>query len=1508
MIAGAEAPATYLDDEEATRALYASQLLSIMHDAIPRSRNKSVVVREAFATLGGKCVYIDKMTLDTGASNGNYIGKKKIEDFDNYQEIKFEPCKHRVRLGDGKSIMYITEMVTLDISLLNDFGEKCEPISTQFYVCETLGDEAIIGLPELLGNYFDYFANVLNLATSTNSLNQTGRIMNNLKKITDEFEEELYRNAPSLRNLRKLTESARKELAAYQLTKNDILKDPQMKVVSEKSEIERKSTEQQLRRDVLKITETMATMSYEPVRTQVTLSPTSNLKKISESKISLEDDVVYLVSSKHGVVYQDNRVESIVEAIELSNEHALTSVLNPGEIVFPWKDAPTLCEEEEETPDPLSFSDDIQDSIINFMEMSVDESRKEYFEQLSSHVSDQMKLACPQTMDLLGRKSTQEIFAPTNWDGLKVPAVTFETIGTLPVRMKPGARPIREELYANAKKEFERLREYFYIDSESPIASPLVIAPKATAPFIRFCGDYRQVNKFIKIPQQPIPIVQHELIKAAKFSVYVDLDMANSFHQIPLDDEFSSLLSVQTPWGLVRPRFLPEGVGPASGLLQHIVRDIFHGFEDWTIVIFDNFLILADSYQDAYEKLEKVLDRCKEFGIILKMKKSFIGVTTVTFFGYEVTNGTWKLSESRKQAIAEMKFPHNTKTMQSFLGAALFFHHHVTDYSEWSARLYEMTHLKFNWNPKTWTYDYQAHFELFKQAILKATQLHFPDYSLPWVLRCDASQFAVGAVIYQEFTQPNGEIVHQPIAFSSKRFSEPAQKWDTYKREAYAIYQAVMSFHYYLRGKEFLVETDHRNLQWIETSQTPIVVRWRALLQSYNFLIRHIPGTENKVADWMSRMYTTDEDIETHQASNDVKNSGPSAPDTQYTDEKMTNLDMLKFVVQENMNGNIPRTHTVCTMCSQQLKLKLKSQQQKRNSIDVVIRNTSRLDQLKALEADVNLEPDVLSFEEIMKQNHGGRSLHFGAYETWRLAKLQNPNAHISIEAVRNYVRECPMCQKMRNTGTRGLKPQTLTLKPPTYRKAIGMDHLTITPADRNGNTCVLLIVEHFAHFPQAYPAKDYSAESVVKALIKHFTTFGMFDEIVSDPGSSFMSDVVKELNRYLGIRHKVSLIGRHESNGCESSGAQYLRHLKTLVSDERIIDRWSEDTVLPLINFAICNHPTEETGGYTPFQMKYGTQDAEYFRLPESLEAGQISHEILIRLDADLKIIRDKSVKFQAEIVAERKKRDEPAQSYCPGDFVLFNPREKPSDFLTSKLSPTWLGPYEVISQTKNDVLMRHICMQTQHVQHLTRLKPFFGSRAEAMEMAMLDYNQFDVTSINYFVGNPMLRTSLMFNVTFTYGGVEEDSMIPYTNDLASTMQFENYINSQPILFPLRYSADGAKKQISMVNKLAITKIAPGDICYLNLRVFDGTTSAWFDSLNLPDKAKTYVFKIHVMKWLGTGRKKLEVYSRLFDLKIVLNSYDVNALVFTQEENDEEIMVKVTNEFRVTYPQIFIN
>ena len=183
--------------------------------------------------------------------------------------------------------------------------------------------------------------------------------------------------------------------------------------------------------------------------------------------------------------------------------------------------------------------------------------------------------------------------------------------------------------------------------------------------------------------------------------------------------------------------------------------------------------------------------------------------------------------------------------MRSFLGAANFFHTHIPNYAEWASSLYECTTTSFNWTPSTWVKDYKTIFEVVKSSIQTAVTLHFPDYNLPWVIRSDASDHAVGAVLFQIYSDSNGA-VHQ---------SGAAVNWDTFKQEAYALYYPVVQFNYYLHGKSFVIEIDHRNLVWMESSQVPIVVRWRVLLQSFIFEVRHIPGKDNIVADWLSRMY-----------------------------------------------------------------------------------------------------------------------------------------------------------------------------------------------------------------------------------------------------------------------------------------------------------------------------------------------------------------------------------------------------------------------------------------------------------------------------------------------------------------------------------------------------------------------------------------------------------------------------------------------------------------------------
>ena len=169
-----------------------------------------------------------------------------------------------------------------------------------------------------------------------------------------------------------------------------------------------------------------------------------------------------------------------------------------------------------------------------------------------------------------------------------------------------------------------------------------------------------------------------------------------------------------------------------------------------------------------------------EYNIFLKLKKSNFGILLVEFFGYLCQHKSYRLTDERKLSVTAIPFPEGhdrTKQMQRFLGSSMYFAPFIPEYSKKTALLTEMTHKKFQWEESTWAKDYRRSFREFKEAILEAVELYHPDYELEWILRCDASEVGVGAVLMQVHIFEDGVRAFQPITFVSMKFSEVAGRW-----------------------------------------------------------------------------------------------------------------------------------------------------------------------------------------------------------------------------------------------------------------------------------------------------------------------------------------------------------------------------------------------------------------------------------------------------------------------------------------------------------------------------------------------------------------------------------------------------------------------------------------------------------------------------------------------------------------------------------------------------------
>ena len=129
--------------------------------------------------------------------------------------------------------------------------------------------------------------------------------------------------------------------------------------------------------------------------------------------------------------------------------------------------------------------------------------------------------------------------------------------------------------------------------------------------------------------------------------------------------------------------------------------------------------------------------------------------------------------------------------------------------------------------------------------------LKLPDITKPFLLRTDASDRGVGAVL----RQMEGEL-KLPIAYASRKLIPRETAYSTVEKECLAIVWAIQKFQRYLYGREFVLETDHEPLTYLNSSKiaNARLMRWSLTLQPYRFRIEAIKGIDNVGADYMSRI------------------------------------------------------------------------------------------------------------------------------------------------------------------------------------------------------------------------------------------------------------------------------------------------------------------------------------------------------------------------------------------------------------------------------------------------------------------------------------------------------------------------------------------------------------------------------------------------------------------------------------------------------------------------------
>lgn len=440
-----------------------------------------------------------------------------------------------------------------------------------------------------------------------------------------------------------------------------------------------------------------------------------------------------------------------------------------------------------------------------------------------------------------------------------------------PFKYRP--RPIHPHDVDAVRKHLQELLDSGVIqESESPFASPIVVVRKKDGS-VRLCIDYRKLNLQTIKDAYALPKLEDAFSALAGSKWFSVLDLKSGYYQIEMEDSDKQKTAFVCPLGFYEFNRMPQGITNAPSTFQRLMEKCVGEMNLKEVLVFiDDLIIFSSSLEEHEQRLKRVLQRLREYGLKLAPGKCKFFQTSVRYLGHVVSERGVETDPEKVKALTTWPIPTNLKELQSFLGFAGYYRRFIQGYSRVVKPLTELTSgypplrrasrksktaaRQEYYHPKEpfaqrWTPQCQEAFDLIIKKLTSAPVLGFSDPQLPYVLHTDASTVGVGAALYQiQGGQP------RVIAFASRGLSKSERKYPAHKLEFLALKWAVTEkFSDYLYGTDFTVVTDSNPLTYLLTSAKLDATgyRWLSSLSTFSFRLQYRAGKRNLDADALSR-------------------------------------------------------------------------------------------------------------------------------------------------------------------------------------------------------------------------------------------------------------------------------------------------------------------------------------------------------------------------------------------------------------------------------------------------------------------------------------------------------------------------------------------------------------------------------------------------------------------------------------------------------------------------------
>jgi len=309
-------------------------------------------------------------------------------------------------------------------------------------------------------------------------------------------------------------------------------------------------------------------------------------------------------------------------------------------------------------------------------------------------------------------------------------------------------------------------------ESSSPFAAPVTLAFKREeGKKSRLCIDFRELNKIIVPEPQPFPLIEEIMTKTRNCTWFSTLDINSAFWSIPIRIKDRYKTAFVTQEGHYHWKCLPFGLKTSPAIFQRILTNIIrkHNLQKLCCAYIDDIIIFSQTFEDHARHLEKLLIAINTEGFRLKFVKCNFAQHSVKYLGHIIEDNTIRPLKDNLIAIREFPTPKTKKNIRQFVGKINFYHKYIENATKMLKSFHDL--LKKDADFK-WTETCKKTFEKIKSYLCKAPILAIFDPEKEIIIRTDASQEGVGAVLKQK--QKNNEI--KPVAYFSKKLNPTQRK------------------------------------------------------------------------------------------------------------------------------------------------------------------------------------------------------------------------------------------------------------------------------------------------------------------------------------------------------------------------------------------------------------------------------------------------------------------------------------------------------------------------------------------------------------------------------------------------------------------------------------------------------------------------------------------------------------------------------------------------------------